>query len=158
MATAKASKAQASNAPCEAPVVQVIGQGTLLGSGLPFVLVTSGSELGKTYTCIYRYEGVFVGSRMNCSCAAGQWGRSCKHQLVAREWLATTTAKMAKAEQAVSDAAAPIVKQLSEIAETVRDLGARATRETPSAKYRQSNHPGDTAMMARSQRPFSLMK
>ena len=152
MATAKAAKAQASNAPCDAPVVKVIGQGTLLGSGLPFLLVTSGSELGKTYTCIYRYEGVFVGSRMNCSCAAGQWGRSCKHQLVAREWLATTTAK------AVNDAAAPIVKQLSEIAETVRDLGARATRETPMARYRQSSHPGDTALLARDNKPFSLMK
>ena len=156
MATAKASKtatrAQATNAPCDAPVVKVIGQGTLLGSGMPFLLVTSGSELGKTYTCTYRYEGVFVGSRMNCSCMAGQFGRTCKHALVAREWLAETTPKL---ERDVADVAAPIVAQLSEIAETVRDMGSRETPSAKMAAYRQSSHPGDTALLRRDNRPFA---
>lgn len=153
MATAKASKtstrAQASNAPCDAPVVKVIGQGTLLGSGLPFLLVTSGSELGRAHVVAYAYEGAFVGSRCQCDCMAAQFGRTCKHALVAREWLAETTPKL---ERDVADVAAPIVAQLSEIAETVRDMGSR---ETPSARYRQSSHPGDTALLRRDNRSFA---
>lgn len=129
-----ATQAQATNAPVAAPVVKVIGQGTLLGSGLPFLLVTSGSELGKTYTCSYAYEGVFVGSRMACSCMAGQFGKECRHKLVAREWLAATTPR---------------------IEQKPADVVSHATRETPAAKYRQSSHPGDTALMRRDNRPLS---
>ncbi len=81
-------KQQATNAPVDAPVVKVIGQGTLDGSGYPFLLVTSASELGRVHVCAYAYEGVEVGSRMTCDCMAGQFGKSCKHVLVARAWLA----------------------------------------------------------------------
>src|SRR5690348_12216339 len=87
-AATQAQVRQASNAPVAAPVVKVIGQGTLLGSGLPFLLVTSASELGRAHVCAYAYQGVEVGSRMQCDCMAGQFGRMCKHVLVAREWLA----------------------------------------------------------------------
>jgi hypothetical protein len=134
--TAAVVEAQAVNAPAAAPVVKVIGQGTLLGSGLPFLLVTSGSELGRAHVVAYAYEGAFVGSRAQCDCMAAQFGKSCKHVLVAREWLAATTPKMEQAPVA---------------ADTV-------SHATPSAKYRQSSHPGDTALMRRSNRPFSLLK
>ena len=141
MATAKAA---ASNAPVEAPVVRVIGQGTFFESGLPFLLVTSASELGRAHVVAYAYEGAFVGSRCQCDCTAAQFGKSCRHVLVAREWLATTTAKASKTAKTAEKA----------------DRVSRAAKaaETPSAKYRQSNHPGDTAMMARSQKAFSLLK
>jgi len=84
----KTTKAQAVDAPVDAPVVKVIGQGTLEGNGYPFLLVTSASELGRVHVCAYSYEGVEVGSRMTCDCMAGQFGKSCKHVLVARAWLA----------------------------------------------------------------------
>jgi hypothetical protein len=82
MATAKAKAAP------ETVEVRVIGQGTLEGSGYPFVLVTSQSDLGRVHCVSYSYEGAFVGSRAQCDCMAAQYGRSCKHVLVARAWLA----------------------------------------------------------------------
>src|SRR5690348_2101358 len=73
----------------DAPMaVQVIGQGTLASSGLPFLLVTSATELGRVHVCAYAYEGAFVGSRMTCDCVAASFGKSCKHVLVARAYLA----------------------------------------------------------------------
>jgi hypothetical protein len=72
----------------DAPAVRVIGQGTLEGSGYPFLLVTSASELGRCHVVSYSYEGAFVGSRAVCDCIAAQYGKSCKHVLVARAWLA----------------------------------------------------------------------
>ena len=126
-------EAQAQNAPVSAPVVKVIGQGTLLGSGLPFLLVTSGSELGRAHVVAYAYEGVFVGSRCQCDCMAAQFGKSCKHVLVAREWLQAQTVKLEQGADVVSHA-------------------------PPASQYRQSSHPGDTALMRRSNRPFSLLK
>lgn len=134
MQTAKATRAQATNAPVDAPTVKVIGQGTLAASGLPFLLVTSGSELGRSHVVAYAYEGVEVGSRAHCDCMASQFGRMCKHVLVAREWLAAQTPKIKS------------------------DRVSHGTPITPSSRYRQSNHPGDTAMMARDNRPFSLLK
>ena len=135
----KQALAQAANAPVVAPTVKVIGQGTLLESGLPFLLVTSGSELGRSHVVAYAYEGAFVGSRAQCDCTAAQFGKACRHVLVAREWLAQTTPKIEQGADTVS----------------------HATCETPAAKmakYRQSSHPGDTALPRRSNRPFSLMK
>lgn len=84
MATATAAKTQTA----DAPAVRVIGQGTLSGSGYPFLLVSSASEFGRVHVCAYAYEGAFVGSRMTCDCVAAQYGKSCKHVLVARAWLA----------------------------------------------------------------------
>ncbi len=78
-------QAQTADAPM---VVRVLGQGTLAGSGLPFLLVTSGSEPGRVHVVAYAYEGAFVGSRAQCDCIAASYGKSCKHVLVARAWLA----------------------------------------------------------------------
>lgn len=81
MTTATAAKA-------DAPAVQVIGQGTLSGNGYPFLLVTSATELGRVHVVSYSYEGAFVGARAQCDCMAAQYGKSCKHVLVARAYLA----------------------------------------------------------------------
>ena len=145
MATAKASKtatrAAASNAPAVAPMVRVVGQGTLLEGGLPFLLVSSASELGRAHVVVYRYEGCFVGSRAQCDCMAAQFGKACKHVLVAREWLHMTTPAAERARGTT-----PRKKQ-----------PARPVAPDAAGCDRQRDHPGDTAMMARSQKPFSLL-
>ena len=65
--------------------VKIVGQGTLAGQhGLPFVLVSSSSEFGRVHVVCYCYEGV---SRVQCDCMAAQYGKSCKHALLAQEWL-----------------------------------------------------------------------
>jgi hypothetical protein len=84
MATATATKAK----PETAVELRVIGQGTLAGNGYPFLLVTSATELGRVHVVSYSYEGAFVGSRAQCDCMAAQYGKSCKHVLVARAYLA----------------------------------------------------------------------
>lgn len=68
--------------------VQIVGQGTLAVNGLPFLLVSSGSEPGRVHVVAYAYQGVYLGSRIHCDCVAASWGKSCRHVLVAREWLA----------------------------------------------------------------------
>lgn len=68
-----------------ADLPRILGQGTLATSGLPFVLVSSSSEPGRVHVVAYAYEGV---SRIICDCRAASFGRTCKHVLVALEWLA----------------------------------------------------------------------
>ena len=148
MATARASKAQAANAPCDAPVVKVIGQGTLLGSGLPFLLVTSGSELGRFHVVAYRYEGCFVGSRAQCDCMAAQFGKACKHVLVAREWLHMTTP--------AAESARGTTHRKKQPARPVAPDAAGRNRQRDQRDQR-ADQPGDTAVLARSQQPFSLL-
>ncbi len=91
---ASAAKAQTA-VKAESVEVKVIGQGTLADSGYPFLLVTSATEFGRVHVVSYSYEGAFVGSRAVCDCMAAQYGKSCKHVLVARAWLAGYGARSA---------------------------------------------------------------
>lgn len=102
MSTAKATKAQVKPEPVE---VKVIGMGTLQGSGYPFLLVTSQSEFGRVHCVSYSYEGVEVGSRAQCDCMAAQYGKSCRHVLVARAWLAGADPQPSQQDSAQAAAA-----------------------------------------------------
>jgi hypothetical protein len=69
-----------------APSVRIVGQGTMTPErgGYPFVLVSSASEPSRVHRVVYLYEGV---TRVLCDCTAASYGRSCKHALVALEFL-----------------------------------------------------------------------
>ena len=145
------AQAAASNAPAVAPMVRVVGQGTLLEGGLPFLLVSSASELGRAHVVVYRYEGCFVGSRAQCDCMAAQFGKACKHVLVAREWLHMTTPAAERARGTTPRKKQPARPVAPDVA------GRNRQRDQRDQRDQRADQPGDTAVLARSQQPFSLL-
>ncbi len=111
--------------------LRIVGRGTLAESGLPFLHVSSSSEPGRVHCVAYVYEGAYVGSRIHCDCVASSYGRNCKHVRLVVAWLA---------EQMTS---APLT--VSPPPTTSPDPPS-----PPDAR--------DTAILRRSNQPFSLMK
>ena len=114
----------------EAPV-KIVGRGTLASNGLPFLLVSSASEVGRVHCVAYAYEGAYVGARICCDCEAANHGRSCKHVRLVTAWLI---------EQMTT---APLGASVSPPSEPVEP-------EPPDAR--------DTAVLRRNNRPFTMLK
>lgn len=127
----QAVKSAETRTKAEMAELRIVGRGTLAESGLPFLLVSSLSEPGRVHCVAYAYEGAYVGSRLHCDCAAASYGRHCKHMRLVMAWLA---------EQMVS---APLA--VSPPPSTSPDTPSR-----PDAR--------ETAILRRSNQPFSLMK
>lgn len=72
-----------------------------------------------------------VGLRLVCDCQAGHRGLMCQHRALVRERITAERARIA--------------------ARTAQAAVSHGTRSAPA-------HPGDTALMRRSNRPFSLLK
>lgn len=147
---------------------RIVGQGKLAGAqgGLPFVLVTSASEPGRVHVVSYSYEGAYVGARMHCDCVAASYGKHCRHAQLVADWLAAGLRALGlpyvAEEPSYEEAQAHLrettatLKRLNTASAEHSGFGAKsAPRQALHAA--QSGHPGDTAILRRSQQPFRLM-
>lgn len=100
--------------------------------------VASGSEPGKRYIVTHAYQTHLY----HCDCLAGQHERECVHVLAAKRYVTERTER--------HNAEAEMAYQMEW--PHGRPSSAAAT---PAAAYRQSSHPGDTALMRRDNRAFS---
>ena len=138
MATARQATAEATCA------LRILGMGTLASNGLPFLLIESASEPGRAHCVSYVYEGAYLGSRIHCDCLGFTYRGACKHAQRAVEWFmsqgGTTPRKKPPARPVAPDVA-----------------GRNRQRDQRDQRDQRADQHGDTAVLARSQQPFSLL-
>jgi hypothetical protein len=110
----------------------VIGTG-VLASGASFYLVSSQSEPGRSHVVEQQP------TRLICDCKGFAYRGKCAHVSAVVAHKQRLQAEHAEAEDRVSRV-------------------APATPKAPAMAYRQSSHPGDTALPRRNNEPFSLMR
>ena len=117
--------------------IRVVGTG-VLESGHGFYLVPSESDPTRCYV-VEQWP-----SKLECRCKDAFFRqRQCKH-------IRAVMAHKARLQLAEADQADASIAE---------ECASRATLATPSAAkaaaYRQSSHPGDTALLRRDNRPFA---
>ncbi len=122
---------------------QVLGTGVLYnGTGHAFCLVSSSSEPGRVHVVEY-----LPGGRLTCDCKSYHYRGRCAH-VAAVVTLQQRLESVEQAEQGVASSA-------GRAGEDVVSHVAPASRE---ARPASCSHPGDTAMLRRNNRPFSILK
>ena len=106
----------------------VTGKGSRKSDGATVYTVTSSSDPARWHLV------AVMGVRLSCDCQAGRRGLICQHRALVHERI--------EAERTAAQVVASAVAATS---------AGRASRGTPA-------HPGDTALMRRSNRPFSIWR
>lgn len=108
----------------------VTGKGSRKSDGATVYTVTSSSDPARWHLV------AVMGSRLVCDCQAGRRGLVCQHRALVHERIL--------AERVALQAITPAVAAIR--------AGRSASRGTVAA-----SHPGDTAILRRSNRPFSIL-
>jgi hypothetical protein len=128
---------------------QILGCGVLYnGTGNPFYLVASHSEPGRVHV-VERLSAV----RLRCDCRGYQFGGQCRHT----RGVEALIQYVERAERCHHEVAKQDVVQRAPTAPGA--AASAASREARHAdRAARAGHPGDTALLRRSNKPFSLLK
>ena len=124
---------------------QVLGTGVLYnGTSNPFCLVSSACEPGRAHVVKYLPRGRFA-----CDCKGYTYCGHCRHI----DAVVTLLERVRNSEYAEREEPAVRASEDVDVVSHAR-LAAPASREA----CRACSHPGDTAMLRRSNKPFSILK
>jgi hypothetical protein len=120
--------------------------------GTPFCVVPSQSEVGRSH--LVRQ----LPSKLLCDCKAARYGCRCAH-------VAAVVAHKQRQQLAIAQAEDVTTRILTRGTARLNAMDASDQDRTPAgygvrSAHRQplmSTHPGDTAILRRSQKPFSLL-
>ena len=124
----------------------VIGTG-VLASGASFYLVSSQSEPGRSHVVEQQP------TRLICDCKGFAYRGKCAHVAAVVAHKAALELARANAESIIADAGLSHVKR-----GTPAPARPAASAAAKMARYRQSSHPGDTALPRRNNQPFSIWR
>ena len=123
----------------------VIGTG-VLASGASFYLVSSQSEPGRSHVVEQQP------TRLICDCKGFAYRGKCAHVAEVVAHKAALELARANAEAIIADAG------LSRGTPATAPARPAASASAKMAAYRQSSHPGDTALPRRNNQPFSIWR
>lgn len=147
--------------------LSVVGMGLLATQAMPFYLVPSESDPTRYYAVV---QHLVENRATHLSCACKDYvyrGHDCKHILAVVEykrWIVyreeaerkAARAKRAEQRRRVLDEKVPVAASGS--GEDVVSHARPAAPASREARRASCSHPGDTAMLRRSNKPFSILK